>query len=113
MREGLRLGKDGLLVREIKTHSHEKTDRHGRYCGIFNGGMKGLWSENRGYLELFAGPGRCYDVDSWYEVDGCPLVAAASTFTRLAFVEYDQELAGALEQRLREYRPSPITIPSR
>lgn len=101
MRIRFRLGDDLLPVREIKTHSHEKVDRHARYCGIFNGGMKGQWPENRGYLELFAGPGRCFDTDAKVEVDGCPLVAAASAFSRLAFVEYDAELADSLEQRLR------------
>jgi hypothetical protein len=53
-----------------------------------------------GYPELSAGPGRAIlDND---ELDGCPLIAARrdSLFHRLALVEYDQELAGALEQRL-------------
>lgn len=59
------------------------------------------WPDNRGYLELFAGPGLCFDTDHPVEVDGCPLIAAASSFSRLAFVECDPDLAGALEQRLR------------
>ena len=98
------LGDDLLPVREISPHSHEKADRHRRYCSIFNGGMKDQWPDNRGYLELFSGPGRLLDTAAGEEVDGCPLVAAASNFNRLAFVEYDEELADSLEQRLRARR---------
>lgn len=96
------LGSDGLPLREISPHTLSKFDRHRGYCGIFNGGMSGHWSDNRGYLELFAGSGMAWDKEASEEVDGCPLIAAAATFQRLAFVELDEELAGALEQRLRD-----------
>lgn len=99
--DGIALGADGLRARRVKPHAREKLDRHGRYCGIFNGGMRNLWPDNRGYLELFAGPGRL--IESGEELDGCPLIAAASApeFNKLAFVEWEPELAAALEQRLR------------
>lgn len=99
--EGIARASDGLPARLIKPHTREKLDRHGRYCGIFNGGMRKLWPDNRGYLELFAGPGRL--IERYEELDGCPLLAARSDppFNKLAFVEWNRELADALEQRLR------------
>jgi hypothetical protein len=74
--------------------------------------MKGHWTEpggapgsRLGYLELFAGPGvAIVDGRAIDQVDGCPLIAApedGTLFARLAFVEWDPELADALEQRLR------------
>lgn len=99
--DGTAPASDGLPARRIKPHTREKLDRHGRYCGIFNRGMRNLWPDNRGYLELFAGPGRLIESDE--ELDGCPLIAAASNppFNKLAFVELDPGLASALELRLR------------
>jgi three-Cys-motif partner protein len=92
------IASDGLPARVIKPHSRDKSDRHEKYCGIL-GGMKGQWA--LGYLELFAGPG--LTIDHGEESDGCPLVAARpdTHFERMAFVEYDPELAAALETRLR------------
>ena len=98
------IASDGLPARTIKAHSLEKFDRHGKYCATFNNAMRYLWKDNRGYLELFAGPGLAIDEETGQEVDGCPLIAASMKqpgFTRLAFVECDPELADALEQRLR------------
>jgi len=93
---------DGLPARLIKPHSLEKFDRHRKYCTIFNNGMKNLWVGNRGYLELFAATGSAVVEDDGSEVDGCPLLAAQSEFSRLAFVEFNPILAAALEQRLRQ-----------
>jgi three-Cys-motif partner protein len=100
----MRRATDGLPARVVKTHSLEKFDRHRRYCATFNTGMKNRWKENRGYLELFAGPGLAIDDETGDEVDGCALLAASMRkppFNKLAFVEVDEELAEALEQRLR------------
>jgi three-Cys-motif partner protein len=100
---------DGLPARVIQPHTLEKFDRHGQYCGIFTSGMKDLWKDPEGepgsrlgYLELFAGPGRA--IVEGAEVNGCPLIAAqpGTLFGRLAFVEFEPELATALEQRLRD-----------
>lgn len=100
----LRIAADGLPARVVKAHTLEKFDRHRKYCSTFNTGMKFKWPHNRGYLELFAGPGLAIDDDTNAEVDGCPLLAAGISqpgFNKLAFVELDPELADALEQRLR------------
>ena len=102
--EGTRTASDELPARVVKAHSHEKFDRHGKYCSTFNTAMKNHWVENRGYLELFAGPGRAIDDETGEEVDGCPLIAAGRRnppFNKLAFVELEPELANALERRLR------------
>jgi hypothetical protein len=102
--ETVKAKSDGLAARSVAPHTREKYYLHGQLCGIFNGGMRHHWRHNRGYLELFAGPGLA--VDLWYgeyeELDGCPLIAAASEppFAQLVFVEYDVELAAALNVRL-------------
>ena len=44
-------------ARRINLHTRDKFDRHKKYCGIFNGGVRNRWQDNRGYLELFAGGG--------------------------------------------------------
>jgi DNA-binding CsgD family transcriptional regulator len=51
------IASDGLPARLIKPHTVGKVDRHGKYVTIFNSGMKNLWPDNRGYLELFASTG--------------------------------------------------------
>jgi hypothetical protein len=106
-----RLASDGLPARLIKPHTLEKYDRRRKYCSILNRGMRYLWPENRGYLELFAGPGMAIDEELEEEVDACPLTAATgvidSGFSRLAFVEIDRDLVGALEERLRRRGVGP------
>lgn len=94
------IASDGLPARLIKPHTLGKFDRHGKYVTIFNNGMKNLWPDNRGYLELFASTGLAVVEGDGAEVEGCPLGAARSTFSRLAFVEFNPVLADALEQRL-------------
>jgi three-Cys-motif partner protein len=97
---GPAIASDGLPARVIRPHTHEKLERHRKYCTIFNGGMKRLWPDNRGYLELFASAGLALEGED--EVDGCPMNAAKShpPFQRMAFVEFNPVLAAALEHRL-------------
>jgi three-Cys-motif partner protein len=97
---GPQLASDGLPARLIKPHTHEKFERHRKYCTIFNRGMSTRWPDNRGYLELFAGSGLAIEGED--EADGCPLNAAKSNppFSRMAFVEFSGVLAGALDRRL-------------
>jgi hypothetical protein len=106
--DGHPIANDGLPAREIKAHTLEKFDRHGKYCGIFNRGMSRYWADNRGYPELFAGSGLVI-TEAGDEFDGCPLIAANSDppFHRLVFVEKDPELAAALETRLRSRGVGP------
>ena len=100
---GLHNGRGAASPSARSRRTRSKHDRHAKYCGIFNAGMKGQWAENRGYLELFA----CLHEQYKVAVDGCPLIAAGSHFNRLAFVEYDDVLARALEQRLRDRGVGP------
>ncbi len=102
------IANDGLPAHEIKAHTLEKFDRHGKYCRIFNRGMSRYCADNRGYLELFAGSGLVI-TETGDELDGCPLIAASSDppFHRLVFVEKDPELAPTLETRLRSRGVGP------
>jgi three-Cys-motif partner protein len=98
---GPAIASDGLPARLIKPHTHEKFDRHRLFCSLFNSGMRNLWKDRRGYLELFCSCGIA--IDRGVEFEGCPLHAANADppFTRMAFVEFNHVLAGALETRLR------------
>ncbi len=66
---------------------------------LFATGMKNRW-EQRVYIELFAGPGRCAVRDSAEERDGSPVIMARKEFTQMKFVEIQRDGARALETRL-------------
>lgn len=89
---------DGLDVREsgqwiIKKHFYLR-----RYLDIFSRGMKNRWQE-RTYIDLFAGPGRCIVRGREEEFEGSPLIALQHDFTRYIFVEMDKECLAALKKR--------------
>ena len=72
------------------------------YARLFSTGMKFRWQE-RIYIELFSGPGRCYVRETGTEDLGSPLKVIGADFTRFVFVERNMAAARALEQRLAEY----------
>ncbi len=52
------------------------------------------------YLDVMAGPGRCIEEDTGDEFAGSPFVALDFEFSDYIFIEADQKLNAALEQRL-------------
>jgi len=109
----VRIGRDGLPVRESGPWAHGKLYYAGRYFTIFNGGMKKKWPR-RGYIDLLAGPGRCAIEGTDEEFDGSPLIALATEppFERAVFVESDPDLADALQQRTVAAEGRRVIIPA-
>lgn len=70
----------------------------GRYQDIFSNGMKKIWSR-RAYLDLFAGPGRCFEIETGAFYDGSPLIGFRWKFTDHIYVELEAPAAAALDQR--------------
>jgi three-Cys-motif partner protein len=91
---------DGRLLRPSGPWAQEKLLYLANYMAIFNTSMKDKW--RRIYLDLMAGPGRCVEVDTGFEFDGSPLLAAACKvpFSEMVFVESHRELAAALRDRV-------------
>ena len=75
------------------------------YAEIFATGMKGWW-ENRVYLELFSGPGRCEIRDTGCEQVGSPLKVINHEFTKFIFTEISLSAAEALATRLDPFKNS-------
>ncbi len=90
---------DGLPVRTVSEWNDRKHHFLRRYMEIFAVGMRKRWNE-RGYVDLFAGPGRIYNEDAGRFDDGSPLIALARDFTRYVFVEKERRAAAALRDRV-------------
>lgn len=91
---------DGLLMRESGAWVTEKLDYLQRYIEIFETSMRGAWSR-RNFIDLFAGPGKCYDRRSGAVYLGSPLIALTTRypFTGYFFLDSDHENIKALETR--------------
>jgi three-Cys-motif partner protein len=91
---------DGLPARVSGQWAKEKLKYLDKYMHLFSVGMKNRW-QNRVFLDLLAGCGRCIDEDTGEEFEGSPLraVQCEEPFTRVICVESDPGLADALEQR--------------
>lgn len=68
--------------------------------------MKNLWP-TRSYIDLFAGPGLCYNYQRKREVPGSPIFALKSLepFTYIHLVELNKKIREILKERIRIYRP--------
>ena len=98
--ENLLLGPDGLAVRVVHTHSRKKSKKVAFYAEIVAGGMTGKWP-SLWWVELHAGPGMLYEVESRKLLDGSPLDALniSRRYSGYVFVEYDATCATALRER--------------
>jgi len=70
---------------------------------MFATGMKNRW-DNRVYLELFSGPGKCVVRDTGREDLGSPLKVIDHEFTKFIFTEMSVPAAKALAERLAPAR---------
>jgi three-Cys-motif partner protein len=66
--------------------------------------------DRRTYVDLFAGPGRCYEYDSGQFYDGSPLIELRHNFTDHVFVELAEANAVALADRCRHRRPKSSVV---
>ena len=94
---------DGLPARVVRQWARRKHHYLERYAGIFATGMKNKYPR-RAYLDLFAGPGRCYERETGQTYDGSPLIGLRRNFTDHIYVELDAEAAAALDTRCSPWR---------
>ena len=108
------LARDGFQARESGPWAQEKLHYLRRYFYIFNQGMKYKWP-HRIYVDVLAGPGRCYLKDRpTEEFDGSPILAlkCETPFTDAIFIEHDSRNVEALAFRAGaiEYPDTKVTI---
>ncbi len=91
---------DGLEMRETGPWVCDKYYYLQRYIHIFETSMREKW-ENRTYIDLFSGPGKCLDSKSNKVFIGSPLIALTTKypFTKYYFVDINEELISSLLQR--------------
>lgn len=93
-------GPDGLDARVVGPWVHRKVHHVDRLLEIFGTAMRPHWP-NRGYVELFAGPGLSFDKGSGGWIEGSARRAIGKNFTDYAFVDMDRRATAALTARLR------------
>ena len=100
-RKGLVVAPDGLPAREVKAHNANKAHYITGLSEITSRAMKDKW-KYRAYLDLYCGPGVCWDKDTGRFVLGSPLISlnVASRFTHYVFNDLDSDCVAALRQRV-------------
>ncbi len=91
---------DGLPIRDSGVWIEKKHKPLVYYSEIFNQAMKDKPWDGRIYLELFAGPGRCFVRETKKEEFGSPLQMLETNFTKFIFVEMNKDAADALATRI-------------
>lgn len=92
---------DGLLMRPFGSWVIEKLDYLERYINIFVTSMRDKPWRGMHYVDLFAGPGKCYVSEIKDVYLGSPLIAlnASYPFTGYFFVDLESDNIAALQQR--------------
>jgi len=98
------IGADGKHVIKVGPWAKDKLFYIGRYCYIFNAGMKNKWPI-RTYIDLFAGPGRCLIEGTMEEIDGSPVIALKCEvpFTHYFFNDIEPSLIESLQARTESF----------
>lgn len=95
---------DGLPTRESGSWAEKKLFIWNRYIEITTGAMVGktAWPNGVVYVDLFAGPGVCFDRNSGERFPGSPLIAANApkSFDRILLCDIDRDACEACEARL-------------
>ena len=94
---------DELPARVVRTWARRKHHYLERYAHIFSVGMKNKFPR-RAYLDLFSGPGRCFEAETREFFDGSPLIALREPFTDHIYVELEADAAGALDIRCAPFK---------
>jgi three-Cys-motif partner protein len=98
---------DHLPIRESGPWIEKKHKLLAYYGHLFATGMKNIF-EDRVYLELFSGPGKCVIRDTGKEELGSPLKVIGHEFTKFIFTEVNIAAAGALATRLEPFANSDL-----
>jgi three-Cys-motif partner protein len=93
---------DGLPARVVREWARRKHHYLERYADIFATGMKKF--PRRAYLDLFAGPGRCFEKETGETYDGSPLIGLRRNFTDHIYVELEDKAAAALDARCSPWK---------
>jgi three-Cys-motif partner protein len=94
---------DGRPIRDSGVWIEKKHKPLVYYSEIFNQAMKDKPWDERVYLELFAGPGRCFVREAKQEELGSPLQILETNFTKFIFVEMNKSAANALAERVAHH----------
>jgi three-Cys-motif partner protein len=105
MAEQEHLGGDGLIARESGAWAKEKLYYLERYLDIVSVGMKKRWADKLYYVDLFAGPGKCWIRETNEEIDGSPLIALKFRFAKYFFIDLDGRCYRALTTRVKARAP--------
>ncbi|HVN08940.1 MAG TPA: three-Cys-motif partner protein TcmP [Patescibacteria group bacterium] len=108
MGNGHPVGGDGLSVRDSGIWAKEKLYYLEHYLDIFSVGMSKKWPGKLYYVDLFAGPGRCWIRETGEEIDGSPLIALKFNFSKYFFFESDPRCYEALEARVKVRAPEKL-----
>jgi three-Cys-motif partner protein len=101
MEEYLETEDDGLLMRPSGPWAVTKLDYLARYINIFETSMRNKPWRKRHYIDLFAGPGKCFIPEKNSVLIGSPLIALTTIypFTDYFFVEKETDNVSALKKR--------------
>jgi three-Cys-motif partner protein len=99
------LDEDGLVSRIVHPHSREKAHIIRRYAEMVGTGMRRAWGGRLWWVDLHAGPAQLFEDDSGEYLSGSPKDALMIKypFQGYVFVEYDEQCAHALAQRVSAY----------
>lgn len=95
---------DGYAAIEFGPWAEDKLSHLEKYCSIFNTATHKRW-ENRVYIDLFSGPGKCIRKGIKKEFDGSPLLAlnSAIPFTHYFFNDINTDYVEALKNRTQNF----------
>jgi three-Cys-motif partner protein len=104
--ESLVIGEDGLVTRLVHTHSKKKATKVGFYAYVVSKGMAGKWGGKLWWIELHAGPGQLFEIETGEVLPGSPLQALSvpNPFAGYVFVEFDPLCAESLRTRTAGYK---------
>jgi three-Cys-motif partner protein len=100
---------DGLPVRKSGEWAKRKHHFLKNYCGITTVSMRNRFKLV--YLDVMAGPGRCWIEETNEEFPGSPIASLGYDFAEYIFIEENPESAGALSHRVSSHpKKSKIKI---
>ncbi|MBC8289798.1 MAG: three-Cys-motif partner protein TcmP [Planctomycetes bacterium] len=96
---------DGLYARESGFWAEEKLFFWNRYIEITTTAMVGhpAWPNGLAYVDLFAGPGVCFDRESKFRFPGSPLIAANAPkcFSKILLCDKDPRACDTCDARMK------------